>query len=80
LDDPGFPIDVYLFTELLPLTEIFMGDVSFRAGRIGGKGCHGWADRAHAIKIALVRAQQIRRYEDGPNHTAACAAKCRRHG
>jgi len=37
LDDPGFPIDSYLFTDLLTLTEIFMGEVSFAQATSSGK-------------------------------------------
>jgi DNA-binding HxlR family transcriptional regulator len=37
LDDPGFPVDIYLFTDLLTLTEIFMGDASFSGGLSSGK-------------------------------------------
>jgi hypothetical protein len=37
LDDPGFPVDVYLFTDLLTLTKVFMGDVSFAGALSSGK-------------------------------------------
>ena len=37
LDNPGFPIDMYLFTDLLTLTKVFMGDVSFATALSCGK-------------------------------------------
>ena len=37
LDDPGFPIDIYLSTDLLTLTEVFMGATSFASAVSSGK-------------------------------------------
>jgi len=37
LDDPGFSVDIYLSTDLLTLTEVFMGDASFAGGLSSGK-------------------------------------------
>ena len=37
LDDPGFPVDIYLFTDLLTLTEVFIGEASFSGGLSSGK-------------------------------------------
>ncbi|MBA3323957.1 MAG: helix-turn-helix transcriptional regulator [Rhodobacteraceae bacterium] len=37
LDDPGFDIDIYLTTDLLSLTQVYIGDLSF--ARAVSKGC-----------------------------------------
>jgi DNA-binding HxlR family transcriptional regulator len=37
VDDPGFPIDIYLSTDLLTLTEVFMGGSSFASAISSGK-------------------------------------------
>jgi hypothetical protein len=37
LDDPGGDVDVYFTSSLRTLTEVWMGDVSLRDARAGGK-------------------------------------------
>jgi DNA-binding HxlR family transcriptional regulator len=37
LQDPGYPVDIQMFTDLLTLTQIYIGDVSFAAALKSGK-------------------------------------------
>ena len=37
LDNPGFPINIYLSTDLLTLTEVFMGATSFASAISSGR-------------------------------------------
>ena len=60
IDDPGKEVDVYFTTDCRTLTEIFLGDTSFKAARADGRLEAGRTPGAAQHLVLLVPPERIR--------------------